>query len=521
MVDGLAGALVRPAPAARQLAHRRAAGGVLARARSATRRWLKDVAARRPARRRSPRTSTRAASRRDRRSDPPLPAARRGLGRGGRRQGGEGARARGARSAQGVAHERSRPSRRRSRSTRSSTSRTASRRCGSSRCRRLRDRRAGGPPRRSRSGGARARPARRRRARHARGDRGSRSPTPTAPTSGCAGSWTPGARCGSGRSPTASPTVPTAADPRRSGSTALQALLGAHTRRRSGGRARPDHARRCRRAGTSSATPRRSTSRFAERRVRRRRCCGDHPWLAVCERIAEQQGFFHWELDFATVFARGGFDLQVGNPPWVRPRSDVDALLAEGDPWWQLAVKPTQSAGQREARGDARAAGHRRARRRRHRRRRVHGGVRRVGRALSRTSRGCSRTSTGASWSRRGATQSSAESSALIHPETHFTDEKAGALRAATYRRLRRHWQFVNELKLFEIEHQKSLTACTSTARRATVSRSCMATSLYHPDTVERSLAHDGIGRGAGPQGRGRQAGICARTEAESLTVDR
>src|SRR5690606_35670422 len=36
-------------------------------------------------------------------------------------------------------------------------------------------------------------------------------------------------------------------------------------------------------------------------------------------------------------------DLQVGNPPWVRPRSDVDALLAEGDPWWQLKVKPTQA----------------------------------------------------------------------------------------------------------------------------------------------------------------------------------
>ena len=45
-----------------------------------------------------------------------------------------------------------------------------------------------------------------------------------------------------------------------------------------------------------------------------------HPWLEVCERIAGQQGFFHWELDFASVFAKGGgFDLQVGNPPWVRP----------------------------------------------------------------------------------------------------------------------------------------------------------------------------------------------------------
>ena len=69
-----------------------------------------------------------------------------------------------------------------------------------------------------------------------------------------------------------------------------------------------------------------------------------HPWLKVCESVAEQQGFFHWELDFATVFARGGFDLQVGNPPWVRPQTDVDALLAEGDPWWQLALKPSEAA---------------------------------------------------------------------------------------------------------------------------------------------------------------------------------
>ena len=71
-------------------------------------------------------------------------------------------------------------------------------------------------------------------------------------------------------------------------------------------------------------------------------CSHEHPWLVVCERIADQQGFFHWELDFAPVFARGGFDLQVGNPPWVRPRSDVDALLAEGDPWWELS-KATQA----------------------------------------------------------------------------------------------------------------------------------------------------------------------------------
>lgn len=41
---------------------------------------------------------------------------------------------------------------------------------------------------------------------------------------------------------------------------------------------------------------------------------GAHPWLGVCEQVAARQGFFHWELDFAPVFARGGFGLQTGNP---------------------------------------------------------------------------------------------------------------------------------------------------------------------------------------------------------------
>jgi hypothetical protein len=39
------------------------------------------------------------------------------------------------------------------------------------------------------------------------------------------------------------------------------------------------------------------------------------PWLTVATGIAEEQGFFHWELTFAHAFAHGGFDLQVGNPP--------------------------------------------------------------------------------------------------------------------------------------------------------------------------------------------------------------
>jgi hypothetical protein len=63
------------------------------------------------------------------------------------------------------------------------------------------------------------------------------------------------------------------------------------------------------------------------------------PWLDTAVDIAAQQGFFHWELQFAQVFAEGGFDLQLGNPPWVRPIWDEKAVLAEFEPWFELVEK--------------------------------------------------------------------------------------------------------------------------------------------------------------------------------------
>jgi hypothetical protein len=82
---------------------------------------------------------------------------------------------------------------------------------------------------------------------------------------------------------------------------------------------------------------------------------------------------------------------------------------------------------------------------------------------------------------------------ALLHPESHFTEKKAALLRAETYRRLRRHWQFINELSLFEIHHLVSYGVHVYGRRREELSFK-MAASLYHPDTVARSLVHDGSG---------------------------
>ena len=81
----------------------------------------------------------------------------------------------------------------------------------------------------------------------------------------------------------------------------------------------------------------------------------------------------------------------------------------------------------------------------------------------------------------------------LLHPESHLTDEKAGKLRAATHLRLRRHWQFINALLLFEIKDNKRYGVHVYGDRRETPNF-LFASNLYHPDTVLRSLLHDGSG---------------------------
>lgn len=215
------------------------------------------------------------------------------------------------------------------------------------------------------------------------------------------------------------------------------------------------------------------------------------PWLRVAREVSAANGFFHWELDFAGVISRGGFDLQVGNPPWVRPRVDVHSLLAEGDPWWQLATKPAQADVRRKQVETLRVDGVKEL------------VIRTTGDIaatmeflgsdlnyplLSGLQPDLYRCFMEATWrhlSSRGAV-------ALIHPETHFTDEKAALLREASYSRLRRHWQFVNELSLFEVHHLVSYGIHVYGSAR--VPDFLMATNLYHPDTVVGSLRHDGSG---------------------------
>ncbi|MCQ9179862.1 hypothetical protein KMT30_12675 [Streptomyces sp. IBSBF 2953] len=168
------------------------------------------------------------------------------------------------------------------------------------------------------------------------------------------------------------------------------------------------------------------------------------PWLRAVRDIAEEQGFLHWELEFALVFARGGgFDLQVGNPPWVRPRWNESAVLSEHEPWFELADKASTTEKDRRRRELLESPAARRY-------------------VLSEVTNTSAQVAvfgspqmypllTGtqpdlyrAFMSQVWAHTSVDGTAGMVHPDTHFTGDNEARLREAAYQRLRVHGDFVN-----------------------------------------------------------------------------
>ena len=54
--------------------------------------------------------------------------------------------------------------------------------------------------------------------------------------------------------------------------------------------------------------------------------------IEITRHIAKVYGLFHWELAFPQVFARGGFDVVLGNPPWERVKLQEQEFFAKREP---------------------------------------------------------------------------------------------------------------------------------------------------------------------------------------------
>lgn len=181
--------------------------------------------------------------------------------------------------------------------------------------------------------------------------------------------------------------------------------------------------------------------------------CKLFPRLELVREIAAQNKFMHWELEFANLFQeRGGFDLIIGNPPWICIRWNEQNLLSDSHPIF--AVKKLTAPEVISRRADA------------------------LSNKITKMAYFSEYEVLSGEQNFLNASQNYSDLlgmkanlykcflpqawlfnnnqgvSAFLHPEGVYDDPKGGRLRGEIYGRLKYHFQFSNELKLFgEVDH--------------------------------------------------------------------
>lgn len=236
--------------------------------------------------------------------------------------------------------------------------------------------------------------------------------------------------------------------------------------------------------------------RYGQLRIKKLR---EHfPRMALVEGIAARRRFMHWELCFADVLIqRGGFDLILGNPPWLRIEWNESGVFGEFNPLFYIrGFSATELAKQRD---QAIAS---------------HPGLQAAWTAELEEAEGTQNSLNAVqnypllkgvqtnlykcfiplAWGLNGPKGVTG----LLHPEGPFDDPNGKALRQAMYLRLRRHYQFVNEVvngaSLFpEVDHKTKYSVNVYGPQRVAPSFDHIA-NLFIPATVDTCYAHDGTG---------------------------
>ncbi|MDY7786943.1 class I SAM-dependent DNA methyltransferase [Burkholderia ubonensis] len=218
------------------------------------------------------------------------------------------------------------------------------------------------------------------------------------------------------------------------------------------------------------------------------------PRVETVEAIADARRFMHWELCFADVLLRrGGFDLILGNPPWIKVEWNEAGILGERNPIF--AIRKISASDLVKLRAEAFER---------------FPGLQADWLNELQESEGTQNFLTAVqnypllqgmkanlykcfmpmAWSLNSAQGVTG----LLHPEGPYDDPNGGALREAVYPRLRRHFGFVNELQLFaEVDHHTkySINVYGPVGLKPNFDQ---LANLFAPGTVDACYQHDGNG---------------------------
>lgn len=228
------------------------------------------------------------------------------------------------------------------------------------------------------------------------------------------------------------------------------------------------------------------------------------PRLELVEQLAGQHKFFHWMLQFADVFAGklkknnsdmehdGGFDLMLGNPPWLLVSWNSSDVLGDFEPLLVLRKFRTneieklrddifsrspnvlqawvaeyeQSSGTQSFLGDVSNYP-----------------------LLQGQKANLYKCFLPQAWSNISVQGVSG----FLHPETIYDDPNGGEIRSEVYPRLRAHFQFQNQRILFPIGDRNKFSVNIYGEKLSQPSFANIA-NLFTPKTIDLCFAHNGKG---------------------------
>ncbi|ELY6274627.1 class I SAM-dependent DNA methyltransferase [Cronobacter muytjensii] len=208
------------------------------------------------------------------------------------------------------------------------------------------------------------------------------------------------------------------------------------------------------------------------------------PRLAIVDALKKQHRFFHWDLEFCDLFAeRGGFDLMLGNPPWLKVEWQEAGVLGDYEPEFVLrklsasklamlrvdtfnAIPALEDAWRSEYEGCEGMQNFLNAQQNYP-----------VLRGVQTNLYKCFLPQAWRLGSQNGV-------AGFLHPEGIYDDPKGGQLRASVYPRLRVHFQFQNERALFPIGNRNKFSINLYATTPATIGFSNIA-NLFMPQTID------------------------------------
>ncbi len=212
------------------------------------------------------------------------------------------------------------------------------------------------------------------------------------------------------------------------------------------------------------------------------------PLLSEVEALGQRYRFFHWELTFSDVFAsRGGFDLVLGNPPWLRVQWEEGGILGERNPLFAIRKFSGPELAKRRAEAFKEFSGLQEA---------WTEELSEVGGILAflnayqnypilqKMQTNLYKCFLPIGWyisQNEGAI-------GFLHPEGPYEDPKGANLRQEIYRRLRGHYQFVNEMKLFADVHNNTTFSINIYGRSLEKISFSHIANLFSPNTIDSTL---------------------------------